>query len=288
MKNINPFILVLGIAQDGGIPHAGCYKKCCLDAWKNPSQKKHVSCLAIVDPASNEKWIIDATPDFKEQLYMLNKIATNKNINGILLTHGHIGHYTGLTYLGKEVMNTKLLTVYAASKMTRFLSNNLPWKSLVKNKNIKIRVIKNSIAFKLNTRIKITPFKIPHREEFTETLGFRIEGPNKSVVYIPDIDNWEKWERRLEDMVYSTERLYIDGTFYSRIELPHRSISKIPHPFIIDSIELLKSLPNRQKNKVHFIHLNHTNPALKPNSFERKIIEKKGFNIAGEMSKLHI
>jgi len=288
MKKNNPFIIVLGIVQDGGFPHAGCNKKCCVDAWKNPSLRKHVSCLAIIDPVSSQRWLIDATPDFTYQLHKLNNIAPGKSISGILLTHAHIGHYSGLINLGKEVMNTKNMPVYAAPRMAEFLSNNHPWQHLVKQKNIKLSVIVNSRPILLNKRIKITPFTVPHRDEFTETLGFKIESSNNSAVYIPDIDNWEKWEHRLENIICKTGRLYIDGTFYSKNELPQKNISKIPHPFITDTINLLKKLPHREKHKVHFIHLNHTNPCLNPDSKERKIIKSNGFHVAEEMSKFYI
>lgn len=288
MNNKNPFILVLGITQDGGYPHAGCNKKCCCDAWNNPLLKKHVSCLAITDPLSNHSWLIDATPDFKEQIHMLNKIAPGNTLNGILLTHGHIGHYTGLINLGKEAMNTKNMPVYCAPKMAKFLSGNLPWKQLVKDKNINIKVIENSNSFELNERIKITPFAVPHRDEFTETLGFRIESVNKSVVYIPDIDAWKKWDKKIEEVIKEYSRIYIDGTFNDKKEIPHRNTSKIPHPFITDTIKLLNTLPKSEKKKVHFIHLNHTNPVLKSKSSERKKIENAGFHVAEEMNKFYL
>ncbi len=286
--NKSPFILVLGVAQDGGFPQAGCNKKCCRDAWKNPKLKKHVSCLAIIDPLSNQSWLIDATPDFKEQIHMLNKIAPGNILNGILLTHGHIGHYTGLINLGKEVMNTRNMPVYCASKMAKFLSGNLPWNQLIKNKNVKINKIESSCSFKLNNRIKITPFAVPHRDEFTETLGYRINSMNKSVVYIPDIDSWKKWNKKIGEVIKGSSRAYIDGTFYNKKEIPHRSLSKIPHPFITDTVTLLNALPNSEKDKVHFIHLNHTNPLLKPKSSERKKIEKAGFHAVVEMNKFYL
>jgi len=48
----NPFVLILGIAQDGGFPHAGCARECCDAAWKNPSLKRMVTSIAIIDPIS--------------------------------------------------------------------------------------------------------------------------------------------------------------------------------------------------------------------------------------------
>ena len=70
-KNDNPYIIVLGIAQDGGAPHAACTKECCVSKWDNPKLHNKVSSIGIVDPSTNEVWMIDATPDFSLQLNTL-------------------------------------------------------------------------------------------------------------------------------------------------------------------------------------------------------------------------
>jgi pyrroloquinoline quinone biosynthesis protein B len=287
MKEENPFVIVLGIAQDGGFPHAGCFKECCIKVYNNPSLKKHVSCIAIVDPLTKEKWLIDATPDITEQLYMLNEILPG-SLNGIFLTHAHIGHYTGLIQCGKEVMSTKKLPVYTAPLLKKFLSNNQPWQKLIKQKNIKLVQLKKLKPLKLNSRLQVTPLPVPHRDELSETMGFRIEGENNAVVYIPDIDKWEKWNLKLDDVICNNGRVYIDGTFYDKNEISGRNIKKIPHPFISYTIEMLNHLPAAEKNKVHFIHLNHTNPAIDTDSIERKIINNKGFQIAEELSRFSL
>lgn len=287
MKKENPFVVVLGIVQDGGFPHAGCFKECCIKAYNNPALKKHVSCIAIVDPLSGEKWIIDATPDITEQLYMLNKIQPG-SINGIFLTHAHIGHYTGLMHLGREVMNTKNLPVYAAPLLKKFLNCNQPWQKLINQKNIKLISLKKNKPAQINSRLKVTPLPVPHRDELSETMGYRIEGDNNSVVYIPDIDSWKDWDMKLDDVIRNTGRVYIDGTFYDKNEIPQRNIKKIPHPFISDTIVVLDHLPDYEKNKVHFVHLNHTNPAINPLSKERKNIKNKGFKIAQELSRFSL
>lgn len=81
---------------------------------------------------------------------------------------------------------------------------------------------------------------------------------------------------------------YLDATFYSGAELPGRDLSKIPHPWVIKSMERFKSLPERERAKVRFIHLNHSNPLLLENSKENATVIEKGFNVAkqGETIKL--
>lgn len=54
---------------------------------------------------------------------------------------------------------------------------------------------------------------------------------------------------------------FIDGAFFADGEIP-RPMAEVPHPFVSESIELLNHLPVAERNKVYFIHLNHSNPAV--------------------------
>jgi len=267
----------LGIAQDGGAPHAACTKDCCINKWDNPKLHNQVSSLGIVDPSTNEVWMIDATPDFSLQLNALT-MDQKRTFKGVFLTHAHIGHYTGLIHLGREVMGAKQIPVYAMPKMKTFLSTNGPWSQLVDLNNIDIKNLQNNTKIQLNDNLSITPFIVPHRDEFSETVGYRIHGPNKSLIFIPDIDKWEKWSQNIKDVVEDNDFSLLDGTFYDINELPGRDMSKIPHPFIIESIEVLDDINN--KSGVHFIHLNHTNPVLSSDSKATDFIKKQGFSIA--------
>lgn len=276
----NPYVMVLGVAQDGGYPQAGCLKTCCSAVWKNKKLQKSVASLALVDPISNQKWIFDATPNFPEQKHFLEEKTKNINTtDGIFLTHAHIGHYTGLMHLGREVMGTKSTKVFAMPKMRAFLENNGPWSQLVKLKNIEVQEIEENAEVNLNERIKVVAFKVPHRDEFSETVGYKIITKNKSLIFIPDIDKWQKWNKDLKELVKENDYLLLDGTFYKDGEID-RPMSEVPHPFVFETINLLADLPINEKNKVHFIHLNHTNPLLQPNSLERKEMKKLGFDCA--------
>ncbi len=274
-----PYILVLGVAQDAGFPQANCSKSCCKEAWEDEKKRTYVSCIALVDPQSNEQWIFDATPDIKFQLNLLTEKSKLNEIDGVFLTHAHMGHYTGLMYFGREVIGTKKLPVYSMKRMRNFLKDNAPWNQLVELNNINLIPIKEDSSIKLNPRITVTPFLVPHRAEYTETVGYKIETKNKSLIFIPDIDKWNIWEKNITDIIKNNDFAFLDGTFYKNGEL-NRDMSEIPHPFIDESMALFSSLDNVNKNKIYFIHLNHTNPVLQKNSLETKTVEKKGFNIA--------
>ena len=279
MQKSNPYIVTLGIAQDAGYPQANCNKSCCAKAWKDITLSKYVSCIAIVDPISKEQWLFDATPDIKFQLHLLEKKSKINQLSGIFLTHAHVGHYTGLLQLGKEVMGIKDLAVYSMNRMRKFLKYNEPWKQLVNLNNIKLKPLSENITVELNNRVSVTPFLVPHRDEFSETVGYKITIIDKNILYIPDIDKWEQWEFDIVKLIPNIECAFIDATFYQDGEL-NRDMSKIPHPYVKESMKLFSSLSEKNKQKIYFIHLNHTNPLLINGSDAQKNVLNSGFRIA--------
>ena len=269
-----PYIMVLGIAQDGGYPQAGCARPDCVAAWKNPALRGHVASLAIVDPISNQRWIIDATPDFAAQLSMLDA----PKLDGILLTHAHIGHYLGLAQLGREVMGAHDVKVYAMPRMRAFLEHNGPWDQLVRLRSIVIESLEDGREVKLNDRITITPLTVPHRDEYSETVGFIVRGPSHSILWLPDIDKWERWPTPIESVVERVDLAFVDGTFHDASELPGRDLSEIPHPLMIETMKRLGAYAS----KVRFIHLNQSNPALRDPSIV------KPFQVAKERERMRL
>lgn len=281
----NPYVQVLGVAQDGGFPQANCQKECCKAVFEQKDARKFVSCIAVVDPISKQNWLFDATPDFTQQLHLLNN-PEPKNL-GIFLTHAHIGHYTGLMYLGREAMGASQVKVYAMPKMKNFIEKNGPWSQLVALQNINIQPIKEDSVIVLNERISVQAFRVPHREEFSETVGYKIFTASKSLVFIPDIDKWQKWNRSLEEVIKSVDYAFLDGTFYKDGEI-NRPMSEVPHPFVTETMDLLKDLSTTEKAKVHFIHFNHTNPIMNIKSLENKEVRQKGFKVAFQGEKVEL
>tara|TARA_B100000768_G_scaffold36614_1_gene35263 strand:- start:334 stop:1299 length:966 start_codon:yes stop_codon:yes gene_type:complete len=280
-------INILGTVQDGGMPHLGCKKSCCKDYFEKGFSKKRVVSLGISDYLYNKNYLIEASPDISIQLNdLLDK--ESKTLDGIFITHAHIGHYSGLTNLGREVSNTSNVPLYLMPKMQDFISSNGPWDQLVKLKNVELKSLFHEKEEKLTENLTIIPFKVPHRDEYSETVGFKIIGPNKSALFIPDIDKWNKWEISIKKLISKVDYAFLDGTFYDSKEINNRDISEIPHPFIIESLELFKDLKESDRNKIYFIHLNHTNPLLNSKSQEYQHVVSNGYNVAFEGLELKL
>ncbi|MEE8368151.1 MAG: MBL fold metallo-hydrolase [Thermoanaerobaculia bacterium] len=283
-----PFVRVLGSVQDGGMPHAACNHALCLKATENPELRLTVASLALIDPSTNQVYLFDATPDIREQLVALADVRAapvgrvdRAPLAGVFLTHAHIGHYLGLSFFGFEAVSSNNLPVYSTPRMSAYLRSNGPWSQLVEMKNIDLRESPPGKRIEVIPGVGVTPIAVPHRDELSDTVGFLIQGPSRSLFYVPDTDNWAAWSRPIEEVIQDVEIVLLDGTFYSADELPGRSVAEIGHPLITDTMRRLEGLVQEGK-KIYFTHLNHSNPGLDPSSAERREIEERGFRIVVE------
>ena len=274
----NNFITVLGIAQDAGYPHIGCKKDCCNNNIGD--NKYYVTSIGLTDIENDKYYLFEATPDIGEQIkYLKSGVSNKKLIDGILLTHAHIGHYSGLMYLGREALGANRIPIYVMPRMKNFLEGNGPWSQLVSLDNIDLKEINHNQNIQLSNDLIVIPFNVPHRDEFSETVGYKIIGKNKSALFIPDIDKWDLWRKSIVEEVKSVDYAFLDATFFSGDEI-NRSMKEIPHPFVLETIEIFMDEDLSTKNKIHFIHFNHTNPLLNQKINLRDSILKLGFNFA--------
>ena len=295
-------LVVLGVAQDGGAPQIGNPDD---PAWDDPALRRLATSIAVVDRPHEARYLFEATPDMREQLQRLDDFApvdgAGPGLDGIFLTHGHIGHYTGLMYLGFESMGAQGVPVYAMPSMAAFLFSNGPWDQLVRLGNIELEDLEADTPDVVGS-LTVTPFEVPHRQEYTEVVGYRIDGPDRSALFLPDIDSWEEWDEwgeegprersvvetapegpgRIERALASVDVAYLDATFFANGEIPGRDMSGFPHPFITHSMARFADLPAEEKAKIRFIHFNHTNPVRFPDAPERREVLEAGFGLAEE------
>ncbi len=292
------YVLVLGTAQDGGVPQIAGQNPEDVAARRDPARRRLVSSLLVADPASGKRWLIDASPDLREQVDRSEgqpptrdasgAVASRPLFDGIFLTHAHMGHYLGLAQLGREAYGAQGVPVWGSAQMADFLSRNAPWDQLVKLGNVKLERFAAGQSVALAAGLSITPVPVPHRAEYTDTHGFIVRGPRRALLYIPDIDKWERWETAIESVLRQVDVALLDGTFFADGEIPGRSMADIPHPFIAESMARFAPLPESERRKIVFIHLNHTNPAANLSSAERRRIEAAGMRVAVEGERIEL
>ncbi len=285
-----PYLVLLGTAQDGGYPQMGCQLPLCQDARQNPELARHVVSALLVDPRCNQRWLLDASPDLPEQLEVARSHAAPPALvgsrpplfDGIFITHGHMGHYTGLMHLGREAYGTQTTRLYASQKMGAYLKHNGPWSLLFEASHLKHEVLRAGRSLALRPDLILTPLSVPHRGEFSDTFAFAIQGPERSLLYLPDIDRWQGEWAPLQEWLEEYDEVLVDGTFYDGAELPGRDMSQIPHPPISHTLDLLEELPAPLRAKVNFLHINHTNPVLDPNSSAAARVREVGARVCDD------
>ncbi len=268
--------ILLGVAQDGGLPQPGCNCPNCAAARANPALRQRVVSLGLVDEAAGRAWLIDATPDFPAQYDALTNRAP---LAGVLLTHAHMGHYPGLLWLGPEAMNARGLPLYATPRMAAFLRAHAPWSGLAAGGHVTLVEIAPGQEVALSPRLRVTPVAVPHRDEYSDTVAWLVRSPSRTLFYCPDIDHWRAFQPDLRAWLQrvGVDIALLDATFFSPDELPGRDLTQIPHPLARDTAALLAD----GDIEVAFIHLNHTNPLWRPGP-ERAWIEAQGLRVGAQ------
>ena len=236
--------------------------------------------------------LIEATPAITTQVALFNEISNvpsdqSNIVDAICVTHAHLGHYTGLMYLGREAIGSSELPVYVTNSMAQFLTDNEPWSQLIKGSFITPRIIEPKKSFSPIDHVNIEAIIVPHRDELSDTVAFKISGPNRTCLFCPDIDFWPVDSQLMHLLFDDVDVAYIDGTFFDDKELPGRNLDLIPHPLMVQTMDQLKDLAISKPGMMRFIHLNHTNPAMHDLSVQR-VIKERGFSMAeaGECQSL--
>jgi pyrroloquinoline quinone biosynthesis protein B len=262
-------IVLLGVAQDAGVPQAGCGCATCLAAHQEPALRQYAVALGIIDHATQQRWMIDATPDIRFQLHPLGS-----PFSGIFLSHAHLGHYTGLLHLGYEGWHSRDIPVYASAQMATFLEENAPFSALLSRRNIQLLPFSNGVPISLSSTLTITPIRVPHRAEYTDTYAFLIRGPHHTLFYCTDIDYLQSDTFDIRPHLATADIVLLDATFYSPADLPGRNLADIPHAYVVDTLAYLSPPPP----EAILIHLNHSNPLWHPGT-ERTLVEQSGWQI---------
>ena len=301
-----PYVLVLGTAQDGGLPQIGCGTDNCAPARSDPARARRVSSLLLCDPRDGRRWLFDCTPDLAEQIeraegHPPTRVASGLRpalFDGIFLTHAHMGHYGGLLELGREAYSVREVPTWVTPRFADFLRANGPWSLLVEERHLVLRELSlmdfaagEPVA--LAPDLAVVPFRVPHRDEFSDTVGFELRGPRRTLAYLPDIDKWEAWDAlagpgSVETLLARCDLALLDGCFFADGEVPGRSMKEIAHPFMAESMARFAALPERERAKIRFTHLNHTNPAAAPGGEARRMLEAAGLRVLEEGEVLEL
>lgn len=289
-------VTILGTAQDGGIPQAGCSCRRCLDAHRDLKLRKYPVSLGILG-VDGTKHIIEITKNLSEQLVIWTPDKNELFIpETVSITHLHLGHVEGIGQLGKPVMGLREVEVYLSPKNKDVFDNRSDIVLMEDEGNIRTHSKNFNHPFepKDGCGFSLEFIPIPHRSELGDNAAIIIKAEGKSILFMPDQDSWGETldyhsKENIRDFLkmFDIDEALIDGTFWSMDELPRRDISKIPHPTIQETIQLLGS-KREGDPEISFLHLNHSNPVNDLGSEQRKVVEENGWKISeiGDVLKL--
>jgi pyrroloquinoline quinone biosynthesis protein B len=261
-------LLILGSGQDAGSPQVG--------RDGSNGLARTASSVAVIS-SDGTVLLFDASPDIRVQYQRLAEFCGYAPpLDGVFVTHGHMGHYSGLLHFGKEGASTDDLPLFAPESVLEFLEANEPWASLFTGGNL-IPIAIDDAAATLG-EITVTSVPVPHRAEFTGTVGYSIAVNDVPwVFYLPDIDGWDEWPEA--DTVFGSHQVcLIDATFSSPDELPGRDLAAIKHPLVTDTIGRFRHLTDDRT--MMLTHINHSNPLGVPDAPITVETRDLGFAIA--------
>ena len=265
-------ITLLGNAQDAGRPQIGCIQKCCEDARQNPDLVRNPVSLGL---HGDKFGIVEITKNITNQLGMVN----NPELSEIWLTHAHLGHIEGLGQLGRESLNSKNVKLRCSESVVDYVMQHPMWKKLV---------VRGNITFDKYFSDDIVPVKVPHRAKDFDTHALLFKGQNNNLLFLPDHDTWEE---TLELVGYDNPKewfssldvdvVLLDGTFWNNNELKTRVQSRVPHPSVTETIDLIGDRKEKDP-RIIFVHLNHTNLLHYPDSEEYQKLTSLGWEVGEE------
>ncbi|MFW5911199.1 MAG: MBL fold metallo-hydrolase [Halolamina sp.] len=219
---------------------------------------RYPACLRV---DAGRSLLIDASMDVRHQVV--------GDVDGVVLTHAHLGHLPGLLQFGREVLDADAVPVYCTPELAAFVRSNQPFAALVANGNVSLRPIAADDAIELPAGT-VRPFPVTHRDEFdTGTLGLEFRS-RQTLVYVPDVDAWDD---RTLTRVRDADVAILDGTFWSADEIPDGSA--VPHPPVREALDRLPLA----ETEVYVTHVNHTNPILDDGSTEYEALTDAGADV---------
>lgn len=279
--------VLLGVAQDGGRPHPGCRRPCCLRALSEPERVRHPTVLAAQD-ADGGLHLIDCSRAFVWQWDLLLRSlertdpAAPPAPTSVTLTHAHLGHVDGLGLLGTEALDARDIRLHVSGPMAELIAATPAWRELVERGCLRPAAYRSGEAVQLGRGLRMTPIQVPHRDERADTHAILLAGPERRLLHLPDHDTWRQtlaahraasvrqWLASLE-----VDIALLDGTFLDDNELPAARQRAVPHPAVSETVHRLG--PREPTDpEVVFIHLNHTNPLLDDDDPAHRLLTEHG------------
>ena len=120
--------------------------------------------------------------------------------------------------LGQEVAAVDRLPVHCTVRMTEFLKRHAPWSGVVEAGHIVLHAHDpgevGAVEFEPLPGLKVEAVRVPHRDDYSDTVAFKVRGPSQTLLWAPDVDQWGRHEDLLDGLLADVDLAYLDATFF--------------------------------------------------------------------------
>lgn len=287
-------ILVLGTAAGGGFPQWNCACTNCRLARSGVLPHRFQSSVAI--SGNGRDWhLINASPDVTSQLeqFIRPRLAPDEArrgmpLGGIFLTNADLDHTLGVFHLREgrplrltapEPVRESLERGPAPGRVLGAYAG-LSWQSAreewanVDGSGLEARCVPLAGGG--------PPRYDASADAGTHAVGYLFRNGGAPVGIFPDV---AVLDAALLAELAACEQIWFDGTFWDEDELVRLGFSEhcaadMGHVPISGKNGSLVALSLLGRDRVAYLHINNTNPILRPDSEERKALEAAGLRVA--------
>ena len=292
-------IIVLGTAAGGGLPQWNCGCANCVAARdEHPEWRSTQASIAV--SGDGETWfLVNASPDLRSQIIATRAlhpkpgVLRGSPIAGVILTNGEVDAVAGRLTLRER----SPFTLYAHEDVLSMLASNSIFgvldAAVVTRQAVALGVpFRPRLPDGRDAGLDITPFTAPGKPALFlegaretrdgDTLGLVIrDDDGGSLLFLaacarvtPEVDGYLR----------TAKAVFFDGTLWRddemiRMGLSQKTGQRMGHIAMDAAIPALAGYDLTAK---YFLHINNSNPALRPGSPERQQAEAAGWHIPAD------
>jgi pyrroloquinoline quinone biosynthesis protein B len=284
---------ILGAAAGGGLPQWNCGCTNCNLARDGQIPAQSQSSLAVTGNGSD--WaVLNASPDIRDQLAATAALhptgLRDLPLRSVLVTNGDIDHIAGLLIL-REVQP---FTLFATAGIHEVLSQN-PIFDALREGVVTRETIALDQSFELAPGLQATLFAVPGKvplymegEEVVtdlmgdQTVGVELNTDTSRSYYIPGC---AKMTDDLSTRLTGADAVFFDGTLWADDEmitagLGQKTGARMGHMSMSGETGSIRAFEDIEVGRKIFVHMNNTNPVLRPDSTEKAEAEAAGWIVA--------
>jgi pyrroloquinoline quinone biosynthesis protein B len=287
------WLRVLGSAAGGGSPQWNCGCPVCSAVRSGAALPRTQSSVAV--SADYRRWfLINASPDVRGQIEAFPGLHPHDGdratpVEAVLLTDAELDHTLGLLLL-REARALRLYatpevhkTLCDGSGILRTLERYCPveWRAVVPGTDVPLAEGLSCRALDVPTT-KRARFGLEGGHG--RVVGYRLtdERSGGTLVYLPGV---QALTPALRAEIEGCECLLVDGTCWRddeliRLGLAGKTSRGMGHLPIDGPDGSLAQLPSLGVARTIFVHMNNTNPILLGDTFERRVVEDSGMEVA--------